>query len=455
MKTMASGLALVLLLLCACGNSADRDKDSATGAIPKGDLRAKTIAFELAIYYLPRPLKAPLAELDRHVSDKQAVFKRVEELREQEQSPRLTARVETNPRANYAPPEPDFLERFGHGLKATQTEALQVTQSALILDFAYPQEHVWSGLRAALNLAHDVAKATGGLLWDETTREVFTPEAWAAQRITSWTEAVPEISRYTVIHSYSSGDYVRSITLGMEKFGLPDIVIDKSPRSLERNVGHIINMFAQTISEGAVLQDSGEFDLRFRSIKHPAVRDVQLKELKDKATGIARLSLRTGRWEEGDPKNRLIEITFDRGTGPDVNARQNQILSEAFGWEDSIVDVDPDEKLLEASERARSKLSGFRAAFNKGFRPGEFILVKAPFDTPDGGHEWMWVEVVSWKGSRISGSLQNEPFNIPTLRAGQRVEVLEEDVFDYIFTRADGTTEGNETGNIIEAQSER
>ena len=67
----------------------------------------------------------------------------------------------------------------------------------------------------------------------------------------------------------------------------------------------------------------------------------------------------------------------------------------------------------------------------------------------------MWVEVASWKGSRIFGTLQNEPFDIPTLRAGQRVEVLEDDVFDYIFTRADGSTEGNEAGKIIESQSER
>jgi uncharacterized protein YegJ (DUF2314 family) len=85
--------------------------------------------------------------------------------------------------------------------------------------------------------------------------------------------------------------------------------------------------------------------------------------------------------------------------------------------------------------------------------PGEFIQVKSPFDTPDGGREWMWVEVTSWTGDKIKGLLSNEPFNIPDLHAGQVVEVSEADVFDYIRRLPDGTQEGNETSKVMkEAQ---
>jgi uncharacterized protein YegJ (DUF2314 family) len=240
----------------------------------------------------------------------------------------------------------------------------------------------------------------------------------------------------------------------MEKFGLPDIVIARSPRSLSRNVGHVINMFAQALSEGAGLGNGVGFDLYFRGIKNPDVREPQVNALKENGTGIVRLSLRVGKWEEGDPKNRLIELSFDRGTGPDVGARQEQIMAEAFGSDDSIVNVEHDEELLAASDDARKKLSTLQAAFNKGLPPGEFILVKAPFQVPAGGNEWMWVEVSSWKGTRISGTLQNEPFNIPTLHAGQRIEVSQDDVFDYLLNRPDGTTEGNVTGQIIQSRTQ-
>lgn len=173
------------------------------------------------------------------------------------------------------------------------------------------------------------------------------------------------------------------------------------------------------------------------------------------------LVLQLHRWEEqhhhgpiGDPMNRLIEITFDRGIGPDLHAKQEQVVGAAFGREDSVAQIKHDEELKNASRRSRTKLPALQVEFNKGLAPGEFIQVKAPFDTPDGGHEWMWVEVSSWKGDKITGLLKNEPFNIPTLHGGQVVEVSESKVFDYIWRHADGTQDGNETGKLIEKRSQ-
>jgi uncharacterized protein YegJ (DUF2314 family) len=64
----------------------------------------------------------------------------------------------------------------------------------------------------------------------------------------------------------------------------------------------------------------------------------------------------------------------------------------------------------------------------------------------------MWVEVIRWEGKKITGLLDNDPFEIPTLKAGARVVVEEDTLFDYILTRPGGATEGNETGAIIEKQ---
>jgi uncharacterized protein YegJ (DUF2314 family) len=66
----------------------------------------------------------------------------------------------------------------------------------------------------------------------------------------------------------------------------------------------------------------------------------------------------------------------------------------------------------------------------------------------------MWVEVTAWRDTKIRGLLANDPFEIPTLHAGQVVEVDEGDVFDYLLRHRDGTTEGNETGRILERRQQ-
>ena len=247
---------------------------------------------------------------------------------------------------------------------------------------------------------------------------------------------------------------MRAITLGMEKFGLPDVVIEDFPWSFGRNMGHTINLFAQALAEGAMVQLPGEFDLDVRKIQNAEVREPQVASLKGTGTGIELLTLKPGEWEEGDPQNDLIEIGFDRGEGPDIQAKQEDILGRAFGWEDEIAAVEHDEEVLAASKSARKQLPTLKAAFAQGLAPGEYVLVKAPFDVPEGGHEWMWVEVTAWDNEQIRGVLSNEPFNIPDLHAGQNVVVSEAEVFDYIRQKPDGTNEGNETGKIIGRQSQ-
>jgi uncharacterized protein YegJ (DUF2314 family) len=470
-RSIVNGILLVCLLFVGACSPATRESkpspatiDSKPPAaavapptaeilIPTGSLMDERIMIEFAIYYLPKPTKEPLAEVDSLLKDKFPTWRKVEKIDDEAEGLSMAANIESNPQAAYPPPNLKLLQYFGHGVDREQAEALQTTEVALILDFSYAKEHVWDGMRAALEFTHEIARTTEGLIWDNATRELFSSAAWKERCITPWTEPIPDISKLTVIHAYKKDEYVRAITLGMEKFGLPDIVVDNFSWSLNRNTGIVVNLFAQSIAEGAELPKPGEFDLKIDAIKHPKVREEQKKSLKPNATGVAPLTLTKGVWEEGDPMNRLIEIKFDRGQGPDIHAKQDHVISQAFGVEDTIVPVKHDEELLAASRKARTKLPELRAEFNKGLAPGEFILVKFPFPRPDEGNEMMWVEVTSWKGDKISGMLKNEPFYIPTLHAGQEVDISEAKVFDYIRKHADGASAGNETGKLIEKRS--
>lgn len=159
--------------------------------------------------------------------------------------------------------------------------------------------------------------------------------------------------------------------------------------------------------------------------------------------------------QDGDADNRLWALDFPAYQGKAEQERQLRALESFFGSTDAVTRIKHDEALKEASEAARKKLPDLRKRFNTGLKPGENLLLKAPFATPDGGREWMWVEVASWKADgSIPAVLQNDPFEIPNLKSGAHVEVKEKDIFDYILSTPDGTVEGNETGKIIEKMQE-
>jgi uncharacterized protein YegJ (DUF2314 family) len=417
--------------------------------LPRGNPFDSFITYEFAIYYVPKAEVEPMPLAEGLL--KETDFTRVDAISKKETSPVVELTLIDDRTGRYPAPSEELLQQFGRGLSGEQVKSLQSPGQVLSLRFAYPGDRPVERLSIAMKLTHAIATAAKGVIWDNETREMFALDRWN-RRLEGWDTDGPDVSRQISIHAYPSGDFVRAVTLGMAKFGLPDLVVEDFGWSLQRNVGISINLVAQAFVEGAKIDRPGEFDLNFRLIRHPRLRDAQLDNLEEHATAIAALGLKAGRHDEGDPDNRLWQLTFERGEGPDEQARMEHVLSRAFGWKESVVHVTHDDEMREASRRARTRLPKLKQAFAAGLAPGEVMLLKAPFDTSDGGHEYMWVEVTRWTGDAVEGLLQNEPFNVPELKAGQKVQISEATVFDYIWKHADGSSDGNETGRILEKQ---
>jgi uncharacterized protein YegJ (DUF2314 family) len=370
----------------------------------------------------------------------------------------VSARIQKNVDKEYSPPDVESLEYFGHGLSKEQGVALQKSKRAFIdllveedaLEFAHPGSRVWVALRAANQLVEQVAREMDGFFWDGETREVFTPDAWKERRLGTWTAGIPTIQKQTTIHVYMKDEFVRAITLGMKKAGLPDVVVEEFDWSSEDQMVDLISIFCQAMAEGASLNVPGPFTLDLKNIKDVSFRESQMKFLKEKGIGVGYLQLKKGVADEGDPDNRLVELAFDRYAGRDHQAKREKLTGCFFGVEDKTTGIHHNEELLEASRKARSQLPELYSRFDTDMQPGEIILVKAPFKTRTGGNEWMWVEVSHWKNKRIRGVLENDPQLVPDLHAGEVVEIREEDVFDYIHKFPDGRNEGNTIGEVIQ-----
>jgi len=411
----------------------------------------RSIEFEFAVYLLPTSKGDPEKVFRDTVAAEYPQLKIVDKIKQPTSDSERTVSelLEKDVQKSYAPPDLEMLRHAGAGLTPEQERALQGSDRALIVRFGHSSGQHWVGLRTANELIEKIARKTSGLVWDEQTREVFTPDAWHERRMSSWDGEIPNVASQTTIHVYQSGAFVRAITLGMAKMGLPDVVVNDFTWSSENQIGNLINAFSQILAEGMSVPVPGNYELNLETIKNARAREHQTNDLIANATGAAYLWLDKGKWEDGDPKNRLIELSAERYRGPDIHARQEKMLGCMFGSEDKVTYIEHTDELLQVSRAARTKLPELRAAFKKGLTPGEYIEVKAPFTTRSGGNEWMWVEVTKWEGDKIEGSLNNDPEEVEGLRSGQIVKVSENDVFDYMRFYPDRRKEGNTTGDVI------
>jgi uncharacterized protein YegJ (DUF2314 family) len=411
---------------------------------------ADDMRVELAVYFLPTAPRDPLA-LARELAPQPAYgFELVDALPEHPRTRSLQLVLVADVAQSYAPADARALGYFGRGISREQAQRLQQSKMALRLLFAVPRAQVWVALDAADRLVAEIARSEGGLVWDEATRETFSPEALRERRAFE-PAAAPDIAQHTVIHAYQNDEYARAISLGMSKAGLPDVVVEDFAWSLNKPMGDVVVAVQQALAEGRIANTTGKVDLDLRTIANAAVRARLLADMKEDGRHVVHLTLVAGRHDKGDPDNRLIEVRFNAYPGKDAHERQLAMASQVFVDSDEVINVKHDDDIKRASEEARTHLPELRKAFAKGLAPGEFIQLKAPFDTDDGGTEWMWVEVSRWQSDgRISGMLKNEPEQIADLHAGASVDIDEADVFDWMRTRADGSREGNTTSAILQ-----
>ncbi len=451
MRLRPSLVALTAVTTLAAGCSRDEPvatapaSPSTQSVKPKlGPIRSSAVVFEFAIYHLPRPRTDPVKRLRRLARDVHFVVLSAEPDDAPPQSSVWVAKVDI---VNYRPPSLELLEYYGVGLSSRQKRALQDCKAVTVVRFYSNHEASTQPMYAtALKVMADLRKATGGVLWDEHTRQVFSRRAWQ-RRIDAWQDGLPSVEDHVAIHAYPDGQLVRIVTLGLDKFGLPEIAVNDASRSSAPSLVNLVNVCGQLLIEGAPVSPDGELVADIAAIKQKTFRERIMATMTDKASGRATISLALAKPREGDNDARQLEIEFPR----DPRRRQQEqqaLIGLVFGSTDALYKAQHDDELLAASRRARKRLAALKPRFVKKSGSIDLLLVKAPFKTSSGGQEWMWVEVVGWSGPTIEGILQNDPFEVPELKAGSRVLVDEGEIFDYLLRTRDGM-EGNETGQIL------
>ena len=442
-----------LLASAIIGSAADQDR-----LMPAGDLRSDEGHYSVIFYYSPKPLHDPEATAKLLVKRHLPGVTFSSDKRRHIEPPVVGFEEEPAPLRRFPVPPASYFVHAGRGVTTNAIAEFSKTVTATRLVLVVPKGDVYRLGGAFTRLVGEFAVTNSAVIWDSATRECFSGPAWRTNRIQTWDdEAIPDMSRQITIHLYRPDPktaYLRAITLGMEKFALPDVVVEQLIASENRPVGNLINSICQSFAEQPEIKNPSKVRFRMRDIQSSEARKRAQSGLLKGATESATLALLVGTSQDGDADNPLVELDFRHGQGTTNDERRQQVLSEMWGSEDVITGASHSEELLAASARARERMISLRRNFLEGLPPGSRFLVKGPFKRDDEGDEWMWVEVLKWESpDRIDGILQNDPFYIRKLRAGAKVSVQTEAAFDYLWVKPDGTREGNETGRLIEKQA--
>lgn len=347
-----------------------------------------------------------------------------------------------------APPDAEYLSFAGEGLSEEEIQKLQHANGELIITFFSTRDSILEKQRSFTLLMGELVQGSGNFIGEFNTMRYYSAASWKEQRADKVRE--DNILQEIVMHTYREEEFCRIVTLGMGKFCLPDISIKDIPCSDQENFGALVNAVIATWITKPEINEDSTLLIDLQNIQHTKSREYLTSALYDGAEQKAEIRLTDVEPEEGDNPNTQFKIVFADPAFTTPREEQLALIKKLFGSKEEYVEITHDEEILEASKRAKSRLPELQALFNKGLEPGYSIFVKAPFKTDSGDNEWMWVEVTLWNDQTIDGILQNEPFKISNLKAGAQVTVNTADVFDYMLFKPDGTSEGNETGMIMD-----
>lgn len=349
---------------------------------------------------------------------------------------------------------PAVMEYVGQNLTLNELDLLPAVRRGISVAFFGESANTLTKQHRIPQLLYRLTHGKGVVVWDGSTGECFNPTSWKEKRIDNFDSVgYADVTSQITIHTYPEENALcRAVTMGLNKFSLPEISVTGFSCNDQMAFGYLVNAVAQSLFEYPFLNRDTTLILRLADIRNEAVRRQLQRIVPGEARGAATVFLHFVEPQEGDNPVAQLAIEFKDAADSSLREAQYALISSLFGMEAAVSRVEHTAAALAASERAKQKLPGLRDLFNSHKNEGYTIFVKAPFAYDDINNEWMWVEVTKWEDTDITGILQNDPSMVADLKAGAQVRIKQGDVFDYLLTKPDGTSEGNETETILRQQ---
>jgi uncharacterized protein YegJ (DUF2314 family) len=355
-------------------------------------------------------------------------------------------------------PPKDTLDTVAVGLTPTQRESVHGRPTAVVIrtqgDIALEQMPA----RAAFAAASVLAEQLDGFVYDEVSRRIETAAEFGSHTVTAKLGEPAFARKHIVIQLYRQDDgTARLLTLGMARFGSPDLSIRGANMSSGPLLAEVINAAAARIAHG-------KNDATIAVTLDDVARIVGKKPSDLNANpGAARpvlLDIAEPERTEGDPDNEMADL-IPRVDGARGSSREawDAVVTSLFGMAPSVTAPIDDKELAEVAKKAQRDLPAAIRRFEAG--EGE-LFVKGPFAIPDesrvdGGaaSEMLWIEAASCDARMCTGVLSNEPSYATNIALGKTTSVKRSETVDWMIHQRDGGTVGGESMKVLRSRAAR
>lgn len=300
--------------------------------------------------------------------------------------------------------------------------------------------------RTAFAVAAALAESLGALVYDETLRRIEAPRDVIRRAITAPLGQPVFTQRHVVVQLYRQEDSTaRLLTLGMARFGAPDLSLRGAPMADAPDLAVVLNAAAAQVAHGA-----SKLPLRITlddvaRVTGGAPRDLSPEPARAEAVALDAIEPpRT----EGDPDNEMAELVPPGGV---ANGTWGAVLTSLFHRAPAVAFTAMDAELSAVATKARASLP---AALKRTDGGAATLFVKAPFPTKgDAGSEWLWIEVQRCDAKTCTGPLTNTPTYATSFVEGRPATVKRAELADVLLRLPDGGTEGGDSIRILEARA--
>jgi uncharacterized protein YegJ (DUF2314 family) len=353
-------------------------------------------------------------------------------------------RIEATPAQNWRLPNKSELPRVASTLSSGERDKLIAMPRSLhvtVRGAALPNQ---LPARAGFALTAALASKVSGFVYDQVVDRVERPAEFAKHVIT-----VPLGARAfrkdRVDFQYSSrqGGTVRLISAGMVRFGAPDLEVFSAPRGVANRLVDVMIALADALTSGAT---TSPIAITLDDIERARAELFGPDAGMPPSVAID-VDLEDAAPESGDPNEIMARIVPPDGPTPEgYDDLVEMFFGQSSAWQPPSEDEfkaikDKTQKAL-ATALMRHKKEKLELYVQLGFPTAVALKQPGGPDASDlDAFEWMWVEVTAFDDKDVTGTLIDEPENVPGAAKGQSVTRKRSEVSDYLLKLADGGTE--------------